>query len=263
MIDLHCHILPGLDDGPANIDFSLAMAREAVDANIQIMVATPHVRADYEGITAARIAAAAEQLNARIEEEGLPLRVIPGAEVAIPKLDELADDELTLLSLGSGGYVLLESPYGRSPVDVEAAVREIERRGHSVVLAHPERCPLFQSDVDRLVALADRGVLCSITSASLLGAFGERARSFAIELLRRGIVHDIASDAHDHLHRPPHLRPAIERLDGELPGVAEWAAWYTVTAPVAILAGNEIPRPPRFAAAEPTGLRRLLKRRGR
>jgi protein-tyrosine phosphatase len=261
VIDLHCHILPGLDDGPANVDFSLAMAREAVDANIQIMVATPHVRADYEGITAARIAGAAEQLNERIEEEGLPLRVIPGAEVAIPMLEELADDELTLLSLGGGGYVLLESPYGSTPIDIEAAVDQVERRGHSVVLAHPERCPLFQTDIERLVALADRGVLCSITSASLLGAFGERARAFAIELLRRGVVHDVASDAHDHLHRPPHLRPAIERLEDELPGVAACAAWYTVTAPVAILAGNEIPRPPRFAAAEPTGFRRLLKRR--
>src|SRR5215212_5247744 len=159
------------------------MAREAVDANIQIMVATPHVRADYEGITAARIAATAEQVNERIEDEGLPLRVIPGAEVAIPMLDEL-----TLLSLGSGGYVLLESPYGSTPIDIEAAVDQVERRGHSTVLAHPERCPLFQNDIERLVALADRGVLCSITSSSLLGAFGERARSFAIELLRRGIV---------------------------------------------------------------------------
>src|SRR3954468_2696080 len=171
------------------------MAREAVDANIQIMVATPHVRADYEGITAARIAGAAEQLNERIEEEGLPLRVIPGAEVAIPKLEELSDDELTLLSMGSGGYVLLESPYGAVPTDVEAAVRDITRRGHSTVLAHPERCPLFHADIERLVGLVDRGVLCSITSASLAGAFGDRARSFSLEMLRRGLVHDVASDA--------------------------------------------------------------------
>lgn len=263
MIDLHCHILPGLDDGPANMDFSLAMAREAVDANIQIAVATPHIRADYEGITAERIAAAADELNARIEEDGLPLRVIPGGEVAIPMLDELGDDELTLLSLGSGGYVLLESPYGRSPVDVEGAVAEITRRGHSTVLAHPERCPLFQADVDRLAALAERGVLCSITAASLAGSFGARARSFAVELMRRGLVHDVASDAHDHLHRPPHLRAPIVDVEDDLPGAADAAAWYTVTAPVAILAGNEIPEPPQFAAPEPHGLRRLLRRRAR
>src|SRR3954452_12235064 len=177
MIDLHCHILPGLDDGPANMDFSLAMARKAVESNIQIVVATPHIRADYEGITAERIGAATIELNERIEDDGLPLRVIAGAEVAIPKLEELSDDELTLLSLGSGGYVLLESPYGGTPVDVEAAVDDIERRGHSTILAHPERCPLFHADIERLVGLVDRGVLCSITSASLAGAFGDRARS--------------------------------------------------------------------------------------
>src|SRR3954447_943330 len=154
MIDLHCHILPGLDDGPANMDFSLAMARRAVESNIQIMVATPHIRADYEGITAARIANASVELNELIEDEGLPLRVIPGAEVAIPKLEELSDDELTLLSLGSGGYVLLESPYGAVPIDVEAAVDEIAQRGHSTILAHPERCPLFHADIERLAALS-------------------------------------------------------------------------------------------------------------
>src|SRR3954470_17794308 len=80
VIDLHCHILPGLDDGPANMDFSLAMARAAVEANIQIAVATPHVRADYEGITPERIAETAGRLNARIEADGLPLRVIPAGE---------------------------------------------------------------------------------------------------------------------------------------------------------------------------------------
>jgi protein-tyrosine phosphatase len=261
VIDLHCHILPGLDDGPANMDFSLAMARRAVESNIQIMVATPHIRADYDGITAARIAAATDELNGRIEDDGLPLRVIPGAEVAIPKLEELSDDELTLLSLGSGGYVLLESPYGAGPVDVEAAVRDIGARGHSTILAHPERCPLFHADIERLATLAERGVLCSITSASLAGAFGDRARSFSVEMLRRGLVHDVASDAHDHLHRPPFLRSPIERLDAELPGIARSAAWFTVTAPVAILAGNEIPPAPRFEAAQPTGLKRLFRRR--
>src|SRR3954452_14827622 len=157
------------------MDFSLAMAKKAAESNIQIVVATPHIRADYEGITPARIATAAIELNEEIEDEGLPLRVIAGAEVAIPKLDELTDDELTLLSLGSGGYVLLESPYGGGQVDVEAAVADIERRGHSTILAHPERCPLFHADIERLAALCDRGVLCSITSASLAGAFGDRA----------------------------------------------------------------------------------------
>jgi len=263
VIDLHCHILPALDDGPANLDFSLAMARTAVEADVQIVAATPHVRADYEGVTADRIAKATDELNGRIAADELPLRVITGAEVAIPKVAELGDDELRRLTLGDGGCVLLESPYGSTPIDVEAAVKELERRGHRTVLAHPERCPLFQRDVDRLAGLVDRGTLCSITAASLLGAFGERARAFAIEMLRRGLVHDIASDAHDHLHRPPGLRPAIERLEPELPGIADAAAWYTVTAPVAILAGNDLTDPPLFEPQRQRGLKRLLRRSAR
>ena len=261
MIDLHCHILPGLDDGPANIDFSLAMARAAVDANVQIVVATPHIRADYDGITADRIEDAADELNERIEEERLPLRVIAGAEVAIPKLDELDDDELERLALGGGRYVLLESPYGGTPVDIEGAVASLADRGFGTILAHPERCPLFQNDVDRLETLVGQRTLCSITAASLMGAFGARARLFALEYLRRGLVHDVASDAHDHLHRPPGLRPALDQAEDDLPGIGDYAAWYTVTAPVAILADNDIPAPPRFSAPEPKGLRRLLRRR--
>jgi protein-tyrosine phosphatase len=261
VIDLHCHILPGLDDGPANIDFSLAMARAAVDANIQIIVATPHIRADYEGVTADGIEAAADELNDRIDEEQLPLRVIPGAEVAIPKVDELDDEELERLALGGGRYVLLESPYGGSPVDVEGAVASLAERGFGTILAHPERCPLFQKDVDRLETLVGQRTLCSITAASLLGSFGGRARAFALEYLRRGLVHDVASDAHDHLHRPPGLRAALEHADADLPGIRESAAWYTVTAPVAILADNDVPEPPRFRAPEPKRLKRLLGRR--
>jgi protein-tyrosine phosphatase len=261
VIDLHCHILPALDDGPANLDFSLAMAQAAVEANIQIVAATPHIRADYEGITAERIARETAALNARIGELELPLRVIPGAEVAIPKLAELDDTELSRLALGDGDCVLLESPYGSPPVDIEAAVAELELRGHRTILAHPERCPLFHADIGRLAALVEGGALCSITAASLLGAFGERARSFGIQMLRRGLVHDVASDAHDHLHRPPGLRPAIERLDAELPGIAGWVPWYTITSPVAILAGNEVPDPPKFEPPRPGRLRRLLRRR--
>jgi protein-tyrosine phosphatase len=260
VVDLHCHILPGLDDGPVNLDFSVALARTAVEANIQIVAATPHVRSDYAGVTGERIARSCDELNERLGADGLPLKVVAGAEVAIPKLRELDDGELERLRLGDGHYVLLESPYGRAPVDVEGAVAELARRGHRTILAHPERCPLFQADPDRLALLVERGALCSITAASLMGAFGERARGFGITMLRRGLVHDIASDAHDHLHRPPGLRPAIERLEPELPGIAECTSWFTVTAPVAILAGNEVPDPPSFAPPRPKGFGRLLRR---
>jgi protein-tyrosine phosphatase len=261
VIDLHCHILPGLDDGPANLDFSLAMARTAVAANVQIVAATPHVRSDYPGIDSGRITAATEALNARLDEENVPLRVLAAAEVAIPMLESLDEDELARLALGSGGVVLLECPYGNSPVDVEAAVAELGRRGYRTLLAHPERCPLFQNDIERLAAIVDAGTLCSITAASLVGSFGERVERFSYELLRRGLVHDVASDSHDHLHRPPGLGHAFEHADQAVPGVAAHASWFTVTAPVAILSGGELADPPRFEPARGSRFSRLRRRR--
>jgi protein-tyrosine phosphatase len=260
VIDLHSHILPGLDDGPTNADFSLAMARAAVDAGVQMMVATPHIRADFD-VDPDDIEPLVDEMNALIAREGLPLRIVPGAEVGWASVPDLDENALARLSLGSGRFVLLESPYGRKPVDVEGAVEQLADRGFGAVLAHPERCPLFQRDPDRLARLVDDGVLCSITAGSMSGRFGANVQRFTIELLRRGLVHDVASDAHDHLHRPPGLTRGFDDLGGELPGIARHAPWYTVTAPVAILAGNPLPRRPELAASSPrSGLKRLLGR---
>jgi protein-tyrosine phosphatase len=260
LIDLHCHILPGLDDGPSNLDFSLAMARTAVETGTQMMVATPHIRADFD-VDPDEIAPRVDELNERLEDVGLPLRVLPGAEIGWASVPDLEADVLGQLSLGTGGYVLLESPYGRKPVDVEGAVETLRERGFGVILAHPERCPLFQRDPQRLERLVAGGVLCSVTAASMQGRFGENVRRFTLELLRRGLVHDVASDAHDHLHRPPGLVAGFDEADRELPGIARNAPWYTVRAPVAILAGNALPEMPKLEDHPPSRLRRLLGRR--
>jgi protein-tyrosine phosphatase len=258
VIDLHCHILPGLDDGPSNLDFSLAMARAAVESGTQLIVATPHIRADFD-VDPVEIEPRVDLFNERLQRERLPLRVLPGAEIGWATAPELDDTQLARLSLGSGKRVLLESPYGKKPVDMEDIIRGLAARGFQVVLAHPERCPLFQRDIDRLRKIVDQGAFCSITAGSLSGRFGRPVRTFAVEMLREGLVHNVASDAHDHLHRPPNLVEGFGELADELPGIEEHAAWYTVTAPVAILAGNPLPKAPDVKA--PTSrLRRLLGR---
>ena len=170
--------------------------------------------------------------------------MLPGAEVGWASAPDLDDRLLSKLSLGSGRYVLLESPYGRQPVDVEATIAGLAERGYGVILAHPERCPLFQRDPERLRADRRGGTLCSITAGSMFGRFGETVRPFTVEMLRRGLVHDVASDAHDHIHRPPGLTAGFAAIEEELPGIAAHAAWFTVTSPVAILAGNPLPRRP-------------------
>jgi protein-tyrosine phosphatase len=259
VIDLHCHILPGLDDGPSNLDFSLAMARAAVEAGTQLIVATPHIRADFD-VDPAEIEPRVDLFNERLQRERLPLRVLPGAEIGWATAPELDDRQLARLSLGSGKRVLLESPYGKKPVDIEGIITGLEARGFQSVLAHPERCPLFQHDHERLRKIVAGGAFCSITAGSMMGRFGATVRTYTIAMLRDGLVHDVASDAHDHLHRPPSLVEGFDDVKDDLPGIERHAAWYTVTAPVAILAGNPLPKAPDIEAPKPAGLRRFLSR---
>jgi protein-tyrosine phosphatase len=259
VIDLHCHILPGLDDGPANLDFSLSMARAAVESGTQLIVATPHIRADFD-VDPTEIEPRVDLFNDRLQRERLPLRVLPGAEIGWATATDLDDAQLARLSLGSGRRVLLESPYGKKPVDIEGIIRTLAGRGFQAVLAHPERCPLFQRDLERLRKIVAEGALCSITAGSMLGRFGQPVRTFTIEMLRHGLVHDVASDAHDHIHRPPGLVAGFDDVKAELPGIERHAAWYTVTSPVAILAGNPIPEAPQLNSPAPTRLQRFLGR---
>jgi protein-tyrosine phosphatase len=259
VIDLHCHILPGLDDGPANIDFSVAMARAAVGDGTQIIVATPHVRRDFD-VEPAAIGPAVDELNRRLEAEDVPLRVMPGAEVGWREVRDIDAATLQSLCLGTSGYLLVECPYGKSPADIEDVLRHVSDCGLRTMLAHPERCPLFQREPDRLAALVAGGALVSVTAGSISGAFGDRVQAFAVDLLERGLVHDIASDAHDHLHRPPRIAGALHTAEAAVPGLAEHIPWLTVTAPVAILRGDAPGNPPQVGPARRGGWRRVLRR---
>ena len=259
MIDIHCHILPGLDDGPANIDFSIAMARAAVEDGTQIIVATPHVRRDHN-VDPAEIAPAVDALNARLESEKVPLRVVAGAEVGWREAANMTADELRAVTLGSSDYLLLECPYGKGTVDLEGVIDCVRAAGLRPVLAHPERCPLFRNDLDRLASMVASGAVTSVTAGSLAGSFGESVQELAFEMLERGLVHDVASDAHDHLHRPPRINVAVREAELTLPGLGEHAPWFTVTAPMAILRGEPVGEPPRVSRPRRTAWRRVLRR---
>jgi protein-tyrosine phosphatase len=261
VIDLHCHILPGLDDGPANVDFSVAMARAAVAAGIHVSVATPHVRSDYPTEPEA-IAAGVSEVNDALTDEGVELRVLAGAEVSLGKAAKLDDATLAELCLGSGQYLLVECPYRSIDVDLEGILRDLQDRGFAPVLAHPERCPIFQRDPSRLTRLVNGGALCSITAASLTGGFGSTVRRFALDLLYDGVVHNVASDAHDHLHRPPDIATGFEAAEADVPGIRGQASWFTVTAPVAIVTGRaSLPPRPDPPPRPPTSRwRRLVER---
>jgi protein-tyrosine phosphatase len=257
VIDLHCHVLPGIDDGPATVDDALALARAAAAAGTQTMVATPHVNSRYRN-DARRIARLVDELNGRLVEErvlsattGEPLRIRRGAEVALTAIAELAPEELRELTLGGGSWLLVEPPFAVVAPNLDALLLELPVEGRRVVLAHPERCPAFRREPRMLERLVRAGMLTSITAGSLGGHFGEEARRFALALAREGMLHNVASDAHDTLRRPPEIARELERA-----GLAPLARWLTVEVPSAILDGGEIPpRPGSAVAMEGSGRR--------
>lgn len=258
MLDLHCHILPGLDDGPATMPAALDLARAAEAAGILTVVATPHIRDDHRfplDLLDERLDALREALR----EAAIDIEVVGGAEVSVPKLMELDDAALEKLCLGRGRYLLVESPYTHAPSLFETALFDAQVRGFRPVLAHPERSPTFLGEPERLTALVERGVLCSVTAMSIVGAFGRTVQAFTLRQFTEGRVHNIASDAHNATRRGPGFERALACLDRELVGTTDGLAWFTGEAPRAILDGWDLPAcPPVLQRA--SGWKRMRKR---
>jgi protein-tyrosine phosphatase len=250
MIDLHCHVLPGIDDGPETIEGSLELARTAVAAGIETLVATPHVnsRTPNDSATIARLV---KELNARLAQERVALSILPGAEIAVSQIPEIAPEELSRLSLGGGPWLLVEPPFMTIAVGLEGMLLDLLRKGHRVVLAHPERCPALQRDRNVVPELVDLGILMSITAGSLTGRFGGDVRRYALELAHAGLIHNVTSDAHDSVNRPPGLAAELEQA-----GLADLREWLTEAVPAAILSGEEIPPRPPGALADARPRRR-------
>jgi protein-tyrosine phosphatase len=248
VIDIHCHVLPGLDDGPASMPEALAMAGAFVASGTTALVATPHIDHTWRvrpEVIPQRAAALRESLAA----EGIDLQISTGAEIALSRIPDLSPGELSDLRLGDGPYLLLECPLTPVGGDFDALLLRIRSRGESIVLAHPERSPLFQQEPERLVRLVEEGLLCSVTAGSIAGAFGSPVRRFSLELLREGLVHDLSSDAHDYLRRPPGIGGALSTAEDDLPGISAQNDWLTKLVPAAILAGEPLPpRPPAVSA---------------
>jgi protein-tyrosine phosphatase len=243
VIDLHCHVLPALDDGPQSLAEALAMARIAVNTGTATLVATPHIDTHWR-VSPLEIRPRAQSLSRSLREEGIELEVATGGEIALSRYVDLGEDELEQLRLGGGPYLLLECPLSPTAGDFDVLLARIRSRGESIVLAHPERSPLFQKEPERLVKLLEAGLLCSITAGSIRGEFGGRARLLAIELLRNGLVHNVASDCHDAQRRTPGLDDALAYAEAELPGVSSQRDWLMRLVPAAILAGAPLPPRP-------------------
>jgi protein-tyrosine phosphatase len=243
MIDLHSHVLPGIDDGPEDLDGAVALARAAARAGTRTLVATPHVSWRYPN-TSAAIAEAAAQVGAALREDGVGVEIVAGAEVALTLAVELDDRELAALRLGSGPWLLVECPFTPGSAPIERALENLQRRGHRLVLAHPERCPALHGSLEVTARLVDAGMLTSVTAGAFAGQFGHAVRNAAQKLWEHGLVHNVASDAHDATHRSPEISAALERA-----GLQEALPWLAEQVPAAILRGGLIPT--RAASAAP------------
>jgi protein-tyrosine phosphatase len=247
VIDLHAHVLPGLDDGPPTLDAALEQARAAVDRGTRTIAATSHVDHVF-GLGADRLHTELEALASALEAHEIPLELRQGGEIALARLPELDDAFLRRVALGGGPWLLVEAPFCPRAEALERLVADLHDRGHRVLLAHPERCAALQRDPSRLARLVESGALAQVTAGSLLGDWGEPVRRFATELVREGLVQVAASDTHDAVNRPPGPGATLAEAAEELPELRELIPWLTEEVPAALLEGAPVPARPALTA---------------
>lgn len=208
MIDLHCHLLPGLDDGATDMEQSLALARIASSNGITHIVVTPHIRPAVFNNNTTSIRTAFESFQLAVQSHAIPLQLAMAAEVHIcPEIiPMLAADEIPLFESSQGKRtILLEFPYSHIPPGSDKMISWLYDHDITCLIAHPERNKEIMCDIDKLTPLINMGCLLQVTAGSVAGHFGEQVNSVAIKLLERGWVNILASDAHNVKHRPPEL----------------------------------------------------------
>jgi protein-tyrosine phosphatase len=258
MVDVHTHILPGLDDGAPDLATSVAIAEQAAAGGVHTLVATPHIREDYD-VRPEELAQRTAAVQAELDRHGLPVRVLPGGELAMTKVASLSNDELTLVSLAGGSRcMLLETPYGPVPASFEETAFALQLRGYTPLVAHPERNRTMRSAPGRLAALVERGALVQITAGALLGRMGRDVGRFSMELVEQGLAHVVASDVHRAMGGRASLAEARDALARR--GLGALGEWMAEVVPSALIAGQAAPARPH---AQPAPRISRLWRRGR
>lgn len=208
MIDLHCHLLPGLDDGASDLEVSLAMAQAAAEQGVEVIACTPHILPGLYHNSGPAIRQATSALQITLDQEGIPLRLVTGAD------NHMCPDFIGLLRSGhlltiaDSRYVLVEPPHHTAPPRLEDFFFQLVVAGYVPILTHPERLSWLPPRYDAIKRLVGAGVWVQITAGSFTGAFGGNAQYWAERMLDEGCVHLIASDAHDAERRPPDLAMA-------------------------------------------------------
>jgi len=254
MIDIHCHILPGLDDGAKDMEESVCMCVMAAEDGIEKIVATPHTMDGIYINKTQDVKHAVNVLNTVLIEKKIPLEILPGADVHvnIDLLELLKEGKAStindnhLLKEGKAStindnhhYMLLELPHQSVPPNIKDLIFDLNIHGITPIITHPERNTVLQNDIDTLYDLVLQGILIQITAHSLRGEFGPAAEKCCFELLKHNLVHVIATDAHSSTVRPPYLSYALKKA-AEIIDEKEALALVNSN-PSAIIKGQNIP----------------------
>lgn len=205
MIDLHCHILPGIDDGAADLSVSCAMARAFVEDGVSVVACTPHILPGLYHNAGAEIRIAVQALQVELDREEIALRLVTGSDAHIVPDFVEGLNAGRLLPLADSRYVLVEPPHHVAPLRLEDFFFGLLVAGFVPILTHPERLAWIEQHYASIQRLAQAGTWMQITAGSLTGAFGRSARYWAERMLDEGCVHILATDAHDMSRRPPIL----------------------------------------------------------
>jgi protein-tyrosine phosphatase len=265
MIDIHCHLLPGLDDGPDDMGETLGMCRLAQSDGIKTLVATPHCRNGVYHNQEKTILPVVKQVQEVIRQAEIPIQILPGADLHIhPEALSFLKENPKLL-LGDR-YYLLELPAQSIPPYTREFIFKSLLAGYFPILTHPERNSQVQSRHKLLEEWVEAGVLIQITAMSLTGEFGGQVRKCALSLIRSGLVHVLASDAHSSRRRPPVLSKAREVLE-TIVG-PEKARTLVKDIPEKILKGESVETNPREKVSNTRksflipGLRKIFHKKG-
>lgn len=237
MIDLHSHILPGLDDGARDLEAALDIARMAVDDGIQVMACTPHFMPGMYDNTAVDVRQRVAVLNQQLIEHDIDLALVTGSDAHVRPDFVQCLRQGEILTLHDSRYVLFEPPHNIMPQRLDELLYNISIAGYVPILTHPERLKWIEQNYPVMEQLVKAGVWMQITSGSLTGRFGKRPQYWSQRMLAEGLVSILATDAHSIRSRPPLLAEGYEIAKSEL-GVDE-ATHLVVTRPESILADVE------------------------
>ncbi|GEN30147.1 protein-tyrosine phosphatase [Cerasibacillus quisquiliarum] len=213
MIDIHSHILPGVDDGAQTEIDSIEMAHAAVQQGIHTIIATPHhMNGQYENEKQS-IIKHVELLNELLESENIPLTVLPGQEIRI--YGELLEDlqQGTIQSLNNTKYIFIEFPSGHVPRYAEQMLFDIQVAGYIPIIVHPERNRELSEQPNKLYEFVRKGALTQVTAASVIGKFGKTIQKFTEQIIEANLAHFIASDAHNTTSRGFCMKEAYQEIE--------------------------------------------------